>query len=99
MSGPAPTQRTLDMVEAYQVGATLDEVADLYGVSMQRVHEAVQRHAPESMRPQGQTTFKSVGPPGHELYMVGKCKDCGIALGSYRPIARKICGECLRPAA
>lgn len=94
MSGPAPTKRTLGMVEAYEAGATLVEVGKLYGVSKQRVNAVIKRHAPSAMRPQTTTRFPSAGPPGHELYMVGKCRVCEAPLGSYRPVARDICGHC-----
>ncbi len=51
MSGPPPSTRTLRMIEAYKAkGATLREVAYQFGVSHQRVHEAVRKHAPEAMR-------------------------------------------------
>jgi hypothetical protein len=40
------------MVEAYRApGGHLHLVAWIFGVSAQRVHQAVNRHAPESMRP------------------------------------------------
>lgn len=94
MSGPKPTKRTLGMVEAYEAGGTLAEVAEMYGVTKQRVNAVVKRHAPSAMRAQSMTRFPSAGPPGHELYTVGKCRVCEIPLGSYRPIAQDICGYC-----
>ncbi|KKL61447.1 hypothetical protein LCGC14_2195220 [marine sediment metagenome] len=50
MSGPAPTKRTLMMVEAYQAGGSLRLVAWIFGCSKNRVNLAVKRHAPEAMR-------------------------------------------------
>ncbi len=50
MTGPAPTKRTLMMVEAYQAGGSLRVVAWIFGCSKNRVSLAVKRHAPESMR-------------------------------------------------
>lgn len=51
MSGPPPSPRTLQMVEAYKAkDVTLREIADQFGVSHQRVHEAVRKYAPEAMR-------------------------------------------------
>lgn len=94
MTGPAPTKRTLLMVEAYKAGGTLKEVAGQFGVTPQRVHIAIKRHAPEAMRPQTETRFPSVGPPGHELYRVGTCVKCEVALFAYRPEPRDICGHC-----
>ncbi len=99
MSGPAPTKRTLAMVEAYEAGADLEEVAYLYGVTKQRVHAVIKRHKPSVMRPQTMTRFPSVGPPGYELYTVGICQDCEVPLVSYRPIARDLCGHCKKAAA
>ncbi len=95
MSGPAPAKRTLMMVEAYEAGATLAEVGELFGVSKQRVQLAVKKHNPNTMRPQTVTRFRSAGPPGQELYTVGTCRVCGVGLGSYRPIARDICAHCI----
>ena len=94
MTGPAPSKRTLMMVEAYKAGGTLREVAKKYGVSFQHVQQSIQRHAPESMRPPHTTKFPSVGKPGHELYRVGTCRDCEVALFAYRPESREICGHC-----
>ena len=94
MSGLAPTKRTLMMVEAYKAGAPLLKVAEMFGVTPQRVHIAIKRHAPSAMRPQTETRFPSVGPSGHELYRVGTCGKCEVALFAYRPIAREICGHC-----
>ncbi len=98
MSGPATTKRTLGMVEAYEAGATLAEVGKLYGVSKQRAHAVIKRHAPSAMRPQTMTRFPSVGPPGHKIYSVGKCKNCKVALMSYRPEPRELCGHCEKAA-
>jgi transposase-like protein len=51
MSGPPPSARTLRMVEAYNAkDVSLREIADQFGVSHQRVHEAVRKYAPEVMR-------------------------------------------------
>jgi hypothetical protein len=50
MSGRPVTKRTFMMVKAYQAGGSLRLVAWIFGVSAQRVHQAVKRHAPESMR-------------------------------------------------
>ncbi len=86
MSGPA--------VEAYEAGATLTEVGELFGVTKQCVHTAVKNHNPSAMRPQTVTRYRSVGQPGQELYTVGICRVCEVQLGSYRPIARDICGHC-----
>ncbi|KKL99991.1 hypothetical protein LCGC14_1808900 [marine sediment metagenome] len=94
MTGPAPTKRTRMMVEAYKAGGTLREVAAQFGVSMQRVQQVVERHAPEAMRPRGETRFPSVGKPGHELYHQGKCKTCEVSLWGYRPEPRELCGHC-----
>ncbi len=94
LRGPAPTERTRMMVEAYQAGGVLHEVAEQFGVSRQRVHQAIRRHAPEAMRPKTVTRFRSVGPPGHELYRVGSCKKCEVALFAYRPVSRELCGHC-----
>ena len=82
------------MVAAYKAGGTLDDVAYQFGVKKQRVHYLVKRHAPSAMRPVTVTRFRSVGPPGHELYMVGQCKVCEAPLGSYRPIAQDLCNHC-----
>ena len=94
MTGPPPTKRTLMMVEAYKAGGTLLEVAAQFGVTPQRIHIAIKRHAPKAIRPQTETRFPSVGPPGHELYPVGTCVKCEVPLFAYRPIAREICGHC-----
>ncbi len=94
MSGPPATKRTLMMVEAYKAGGTLLEVAKQFGVTAQRVHIAMKRHAPRFMRPQTQTRFRSVGPPGHELYLQGGCRDCKVSLWGYRPEPRGLCGDC-----
>ncbi len=94
MSGPGTTKRTLMMVEAAKAGGTLHEVADIFGVSPQRVQQAVDQHAPESKRPRGQTRFPSVGPPGHELYRVGSCRKCEVALFAYRPVSCELRGHC-----
>jgi len=93
MTGPAPTGRARDMVAAYMAGNTLEDVAYEYGVTKQRVHYLVKRHAPSAMRPQHITKFRSVGPKGQELYMVGICRVCEAPLGSYRPIAQDLCGS------
>lgn len=51
MSGPPPSLKTLQMVEAYKAkDASLREIASQFGVSMQRVHDAVRKYAPEAMR-------------------------------------------------
>ncbi len=97
--GPKTTSRTRAMVEAYEAGATLAEVGQLYGVSKQRAHAVVKRHARSAMRPQTMTRFRSVGPKGQELYMVGQCKVCEAPLGSYRPIAQEFCGDCCKDKA
>ena len=94
MTGPPPTQRTRMMVKAYQAGGSLREVGQQFGVSMQRVQQAVKQHAPESMRPPYVGKFPSVGKPGHELYRVGSCKKCEVALFAYRPEPRELCGHC-----
>ncbi len=94
MTGPAPTKRTLRMVEDYEFGATVAEVGEIYGVSKQRVAAIVKRHAPSAMRPRGETRFPSVGKPGHELYRQGKCKKCEVSLWGYRPEPRELCGHC-----
>ncbi len=94
MTGPAPSKRTLGMVEAYEAGGTLAEVGRMYGVSKQRVNAIMKRHAPSAMRPQTMTRFPSAGLPGHELYTVGQCKKCEVSLHSYRPEPREICGHC-----
>ena len=94
MTGPAPSARTLSMVEAYEAGHTLREVAEQFDVSYQAVHQALQRNAPSIMRPQTETRFPSVGKPGHELYRQGKCKVCEVPLFGYRPESRKLCGHC-----
>ena len=96
MSGPAPTKRTLMMVESYQAGATMNEVATLFGVTAQRVQQAVHRHAPEIVRP-GSGRFPAAGPAGHEIYRVGSCTKCEIALFAYRPEPRELCGRCAAP--
>ena len=83
MSGPPPTKRTLMMVEAVQAGGTMAAVGEMFGVSKQRVSAAVARH-----------TFPSVGPPGGELYIVGKCRVCQIPLGAYKPEEKDLCGRC-----
>ncbi len=64
MTGPPPTKRTLMMVEAYKAGGTLREIAEQFGVTVQRVHHVVNCHEPEAMRPRGETRFPSVGKPG-----------------------------------
>ena len=95
MSGPPVSQRTLMMVEAYKAGGTLVEVAEQFGVTMQRVHIAIKRHAPKAMRPQTETRGRSVGPPGHELFKQGKCRICEVSLWGYRPdVTRELCGHC-----
>ncbi len=94
MTGPPPTKRTLMMVEAYKVGGTLREIAEQFGVTVQRVHHVVNCHEPEAMRPRGETRFPSVGKPGHELYKQGKCRTCETPLFGYRPEPREICGHC-----
>lgn len=94
MTGPAPTNRTLMMVEAYIRGGTLDEVAEQFGVSKQRIHAAVERHAPQVMRPQTETRMVSIGKPPHELYRQGTCASCEVSLWGYRPIVRTMCGYC-----
>jgi hypothetical protein len=35
--------------------------------------------------------FAYAGKPGNRYYMVGKCKVCGLALGSDEPVAREFC--------
>ncbi len=94
MTGPTPTARTRMMAAAYETGATLAEVGQLYGVSKQRVNAIVKCHAPSAMRPRGETRFPSVGKPGHELYRQGKCKKCEVSLWGYRPEPRELCGHC-----
>ncbi len=94
MTGPPPTARTLMMVEAYKAGGTLREIAEQFGVTMQCVHIHVKRHAPEAMRPAHTRKYRSAGKPGHEIYRVGSCKSCEIALFAYRPEPRDICGRC-----
>ncbi len=37
--------------------------------------------------------YRSVGPPGQEIYMT-KCRECDGAIGFYRPPAPKLCGFC-----
>lgn len=98
MTGLAPTKRTRMMVEAYQAGADLCEVGEMFGVSKQCVHQAVKRHTPESMRPPHATKFPSVGKLGSEIYRVGSCKKCEVALFAYRPIPRELCGHCAATA-
>ena len=94
MTGPAPTRRTRMILEAYEAGGTLAEVGQIYGVSKQRVASIVKRHAPSAMRPRGETRFPSVGLPGGELYLQGKCETCEVSLWGYRPELREICGHC-----
>lgn len=94
MSGPPVSQRTLMMVEAYKAGGTLVEVAEQFGCTQQRIHIAVERHAPEAMRPQTETRVRSVGPPGHELFQQGQCHICEVSLWGYRPTPRDLCGHC-----
>ncbi len=50
MTGPAATDRTHRMVEAYIRGASLREVAAEFGVSPQRVHAVVRIHAPKVLK-------------------------------------------------
>ncbi len=96
MTGPAASARTMRIVEAYEAGAPLAEVGQLFGISKQRVNAIVRRHAPSAMRPRTETRFPSVGPPGHELYRQGKCKKCKVSLWGYRPEPRELCGHCER---
>ena len=39
------------IVSRYRQGLTLREVAALFGMTMQRVHQIIQRDAPQLMRP------------------------------------------------
>ena len=94
MTGPVPTKRTRLMVEAYEAGATLAEVGRVFGVTKSRTHSVIKRHAPRAMRPPTQKRFASVGKPGEEIYRVGSCKKCEVALFAYRPVARELCGRC-----
>ncbi len=94
MTGPSPTARTLMMVEAYIAGGTLDEVGEQFGVSRQRVHAAVERHAPRVMRLPTETRMVSVGKKPYELFLQGKCGSCDVSLWGYRPIERTMCGSC-----
>ncbi len=43
----------------------------------------------------GATRFPSVGPAGHELYRVGSCQKCEVALFAYRPEPLVLCGHCI----
>ncbi len=94
MTGPAPTKQTHMMVEAYISGATLCEVAKQFGVSPQRVHAAVERHAPKVMRRPTETRMVSVGKPPYELYRQGSCASCEVSLWGYQPTIRTMCGHC-----
>ena len=94
MSAKGPTKRTLLMVEAYKAGGTLVEVGRQFGVASQCVYIHVKRYAPESIRPHGETRPRSVGPPGHELFRQGTCRDCEVSLWAYRPTPRDLCGHC-----
>ena len=64
MTGPAPTARTRSMVEDYELGATLAEVGEIYGVSKQRVAAILKRHAP-SYRPEPRVAYRGVGEWDH----------------------------------
>ena len=69
MTGPAPARRTLMMVETYQAGGSFRVVAWIFHVSAERVRQAVQRYAPESIRPAHVGRWESrihlKGYPGH----------------------------------
>ena len=95
VSGPAVTKRTRLMVEAYEFGATLAEVGRVFGVTKSRAHAVIKRHAPSAMRPPTATRFPSAGKPGEEIYRVGSCKKCEVALFAYRPEPRVLCGHCI----
>ncbi len=97
-----PTARTRKMIAFYKAGNSLLETGVKFGVSKQAVHYAVQRHAPEAMRPWGlrngrepeSQTFKGVGQGDARIYNVGMCLECEIQLFSYTPKARELCGFC-----
>ncbi len=51
MTGPPVSDKTLRMVEVYKTtDASLRQIGEQFGVSHQRVHEAVLKYAPEAMR-------------------------------------------------
>ena len=93
-----PSDKVREMVEAYEAGATLCEVAAQFGVLMTTVHKHIQRHALRAMRPPYITRLASVGPPGRELYRQGTCKTCEVSLWGYRPEPRALCGHCANMA-
>ena len=45
------TEREKEIVEIYRTGLTLRQAGLKLGISMQRVHQTVKKHAPELMRP------------------------------------------------
>lgn len=45
------TKRQQQIIETYRKSKSLREAAFKLGVSMQRVHQAVLKHAPDLMRP------------------------------------------------
>ncbi len=94
MTSPAPTKRTRLMVEAYEAGGTLAEVGRVFGVTKARPHQIIKRHTPSAMRPPTQKRFASAGKPGEEIYRVGSCNKCAVALFAYRPEPRELCGHC-----
>lgn len=49
----APNEKDRDFVEAYSAGATLDEVAERYGVSWRTVYRRIRKVAPWIMRERG----------------------------------------------
>ncbi len=102
MTQHGPTPRTQMIIAFYKAGNSLLETGKNFGVSKQAVHYAVQRHAPDSMRPWGlrngrkpeSQTFKGVGQGDARIYNVGMCRECKIQLFSYTPKARDLCGFC-----
>jgi DNA-directed RNA polymerase specialized sigma subunit len=43
-------QRNQEVIRAYKAGLTLRQCAERFGVSMQRIHQIIEKYAPHLMR-------------------------------------------------
>ena len=64
-----------EYVEAYEGGASIDEIAMIAGKSYSTIHYHLKKAGVE-IRPQGKTNKESTDHTGHEFNAAGQCKTC-----------------------
>lgn len=99
MTVRGPSEETLKKIAEYKAGRSFREVAERRGCTVQNVNQLVQKHAPEIIRYRSFRStrkpheFKSAGPPGQEIFIVGICQapGCGSPIGSDKPVKETRC--------